>query len=139
MGRLAQIVWRPHRECEVYQLSKPRSALAADLGYRAALVLDHHRKIDLVVSDDNATFEIETPMGSIKKKLSEFDHTPFVESYGKLAREIRISRQPTEYQAFSLHLNRSIDLIEGDNPLWVCASFDDGHQAWSSPIYFIAE
>jgi hypothetical protein len=95
--------------------------------------------IDLILSDDDATFEIETPMGSVKKKLTEIDHTPFVESYGKLARELRISRQPADYSVFSLHLERSIRLIEGDNPLWICAAFEDGHQAWSSPIYFIPE
>lgn len=95
--------------------------------------------IDLVVSGHDVTFEIETPMGSVRKKLSEIDHTPFVESYGKLARELRISRQPADYHVFSLQLERSIDLIEGDNPLWICASFEDGHQAWSSPIYFISK
>lgn len=95
--------------------------------------------IDLVVSGHDVTFEIETPMGSVRKKLSEIDHTPFVESYGKLARELRISRQPADYHVFSLQLERSINLIEGDNPLWICASFEDGHQAWSSPIYFISK
>ena len=95
--------------------------------------------IDLVLSDDDATFEIETPMGSVKRKITEIDHTPFVESYGKLARELRISRQPADYSVFSLHLERNIGLIEGDNPLWLCAVFEDGHQAWSSPIYFIQE
>ena len=95
--------------------------------------------IDLVLSDDDATFEIETPMGSVKRKITEIDHTPFVESYGKLARELRISRQPADYSVFSLHLERNIGLIEGDNPLWLCAVIEDGHQAWSSPIYFIQE
>jgi uncharacterized protein len=31
----------------------------------------------------------------------------------------------------------AVELVEGDNALCVCASFDDGHRAWFSPIYFI--
>jgi hypothetical protein len=33
-------------------------------------------------------------------------------------------------------LERSIPLnSKGDNPLYVCLTQEDGHQAWSSPIY----
>jgi hypothetical protein len=37
-----------------------------------------------------------------------------------------------------MEVDTEIDLDRGgDNPIWVCVTTEDGHQAWSSPIYFI--
>jgi hypothetical protein len=69
--------------------------------------------------------------------LQDIGHEPTVRKFGKLARELRIARQPDDYEVTATELTREIDFVDGDNPLWLCASFADGHQAWSSPIYFI--
>jgi hypothetical protein len=95
--------------------------------------------IDLLVSSDNATIEISTAVGTFSGRLSEISHQPTVKEFGKLNRQLQISRQPEHYTAFSLVFERGIELEDGDNPIWICAKFADGHSAWSSPIYFIQE
>ena len=37
----------------------------------------------------------------------------------------------------SVRIERQIPLRTGDNPLYVCVTLEDGHRAWSSPIYLI--
>lgn len=93
--------------------------------------------IELVLSGVDATVEITTPQGTVTANLSDVGHDPIVANFGKLKRELRISRQPDQYAVSPFSLKRKLDLISGDNPIWICASFVDGHQAWSSPIYFV--
>lgn len=93
--------------------------------------------IELVLSGVDATVEITTPQGTVTANLSEVGHDPIVTNFGKLKRELRISRQPDQYAVSPFALKRKIDMVAGDNPIWICASFADGHQAWSSPIYFV--
>jgi len=95
--------------------------------------------IDLILSGDDAEIKIETAVGELAVSLANIGHEPTIRKFGKLARELRISRQPDEYAVTATELRRDIDLVAGDNPLWLCASFADGHQAWSSPIYFIGQ
>jgi hypothetical protein len=103
----------------------------------SSITTGNYAGVDLVLSSADATLSIETQLGTVELRTSDVGHTPVVTSFGKLAREIRVSRQPDSYAVKAVSLKRSVDLIEGDNPLWICASFADGHQAWSSPIYFI--
>jgi hypothetical protein len=93
--------------------------------------------VELLLSGDDARLDITTPQGAVSAHLAELDHAPIVKTFGKLRRELRISRQPEHYAVSSYTLNRAIGLVAGDNPIWICASFADGHQAWSSPIYFV--
>ena len=93
--------------------------------------------IDLVVSHDDAEIAIKTPHGLFEQRLSSIGHAPRVMAFGKLRRELRVSRQPKTYTVTSVEIERDIGLVEGDNPLWLRVDFADGHQAWSSPIYFM--
>ena len=55
---------------------------------------------------------------------------------GGLDRPLRIVRLPDKNPHYQLSLERIIPLTsKGDNPLYVCLTQEDGHQAWSSPIY----
>lgn len=105
----------------------------------SSITTGNYAGVDLVVSNIDAGLTIKTPLGAVELRLADVGHTPVVRSFGKLAREIRVSRQPASYEVTSINLKRRIDLVEGDSPLWICASFADGHQAWSSPIYFISK
>jgi Protein of unknown function (DUF3604) len=95
--------------------------------------------IDLVVSHDDADIVITTPHGSFEDRLSNIGHAPNVMAFGKLRRELRVSRQPQHYTVSSIAIDRSIALLSGDNAIWLRVDFADGHQAWSTPIYFIRE
>ncbi|RTL55242.1 MAG: DUF3604 domain-containing protein [Bradyrhizobiaceae bacterium] len=93
--------------------------------------------VDLSLSGPGGSIEIKTPLGTFQHDLGSVTHEPVVHRLGKLDRELRISRQPDQYSVRSLYLTRAIDLVAGDNPIWICATFADGHQAWSSPIYLL--
>ena len=55
---------------------------------------------------------------------------------GGLDRHLRLVRLPDKNPHYQLSLERIIPLnSKGDNPLYVCLTQEDGHQAWSSPIY----
>jgi hypothetical protein len=55
---------------------------------------------------------------------------------GGLARQVQVYRLPDMNPHRHLRLERPIALrSQGDNPLYVCMTQEDGHQAWSSPIY----
>jgi len=59
---------------------------------------------------------------------------------GGLKRQLRISRLPDRNDCLEI-----VDTVEvalkpkGDNPLWVRVTTEDGHNAWSSPIYVYRE
>jgi hypothetical protein len=55
---------------------------------------------------------------------------------GGLDRHLRLVRLPDKNPHYQLSLERIIPLnSKRDNPLYVCLTQEDGHQAWSSPIY----
>jgi len=55
---------------------------------------------------------------------------------GGLERRIRVFRLPEENPHREMTERVSVPLApEGDNPLWICVTTEDGFQAWSSPIF----
>ena len=63
-----------------------------------------------------------------------FDDTVF--DAGGLERRIRIFRLPDLNSARSFAFERRVDIQpEGDTPIYVRVTLENGHQAWSSPIY----
>jgi hypothetical protein len=55
---------------------------------------------------------------------------------GGLDRHIRLSRLPDTNPYTHMAFERHIPLRPtGDNALYLCVTQEDGHQAWSSPIY----
>ena len=59
---------------------------------------------------------------------------------GGLDRKITITRLPENLDCFDIELKQDIALnAEGDTPIWVRVATEDGHLAWSSPIYVLRE
>ena len=57
---------------------------------------------------------------------------------GGLDRQLTICRLPDDDLPSTLAFERSVALRQkGDSPIWVCVTMEDGHRAWSSPIYFV--
>ncbi|MBV8168935.1 MAG: DUF3604 domain-containing protein, partial [Alphaproteobacteria bacterium] len=57
---------------------------------------------------------------------------------GGIKRRIRVFRLPDENPARALRLERRVSRrAVGDDALYVCATQEDGHLIWSSPIYLI--
>jgi len=90
---------------------------------------------DLLLSDDATGIVVRTPHATIEKGLEDLTAAPLVIECGGLARQLRLSRFPVRLTALSLAFDRQVALAPGGNPLFVCVTLEDGHQAWSSPIY----
>jgi len=91
-----------------------------------------------LADSDKGTIKIETVQGNFKIDIDSIGIEPTVKEYGGLNKEIKVYRLPSEPSpsefAFNLPLT---DLRRGDNPIYVKMGQEDGHMAWSSPIYLV--
>lgn len=126
-------------------------------GYSGVIVeVKDHKKGEL---------EIRTLQGSIRCHLSDIGIEPKVWEFGGLKKRIEVYRLPDDHVpddrarklvSFELPLaypngtadaadktplhveaSSSIPLIKGCNPLYICVIQEDGHMAWTSPVYVI--
>lgn len=68
--------------------------------------------------------------------LEEIGLEDHVFDAGGLDRKLKIFRMPDTNQVFEIQETVPMPLEpEGDNPIWVRVTTDDGYNAWSSPIY----
>lgn len=84
------------------------------------------------------TLDIRTNHGNLSCKLSDLSDRRVEMDAGGLGRALTVRRLPDHNPHRSLSFETDVTLDrDGDNPVWVCVTTEDGHQAWSSPIYFI--
>ena len=82
------------------------------------------------------TLKLETPLVKCGVPVEEIGLEDERIDAGGLDRALRVFRLPAENRHRSFAFERGIDLKEtGDNPLYVRITQEDGHLAWSSPIY----
>ena len=81
---------------------------------------------------------IETPHGKIDVAVADIGYEPLTYVFGGLDRRLIIYRLPDINRHRSVVLDKPISLRpDRDNPLYVSVFTEDGHQAWSSPVYAI--
>ena len=86
--------------------------------------------------DDGAQLDLTTNRGTIQQPLDLVGLEDTVLEAGGLERRLRVFRLPEENTHREVAHQLRIPLkSEGDNPLWVCVTTEDGFQAWSSPIF----
>lgn len=79
---------------------------------------------------------IETHLVSGQFDLEKIGLQGIVMKAGGLQRQVRISRLPDRNDCMELSARVEVPLKPtGDNPLWVRVTTEDGHNAWSSPMY----
>ena len=79
---------------------------------------------------------IDTPLVKCEIRVADIGLEDRVFDAGGIGRRIRVFRLPDENPCRRLQLSRRIPLkAAGDNALYVCLTQEDGHLAWSSPIY----
>ena len=80
--------------------------------------------------------KLDTPLVKLDLPLSDLGYDDHVSDAGGLGRRVRVFRLPEDNPHRAMRLERPIDLKDGgDNPLFVRVTQEDGHLAWSSPIY----
>lgn len=91
--------------------------------------------------EDAAAGELSFVSNVIERtvKLAEVGLEDVVFKAGGLGRRLRLFRLPEVSEVWRMQASRRIALRPGvDNPLYVRVTQEDGHQAWSSPIYVIS-
>jgi len=92
---------------------------------------------DAVLSDPQAgTLKIDTELVKEEINISDIGRDELVFANGGIDRRIRIFRLPDQNPHSKVSIERRIKLInDHDNALYVRVTFEDGHFAWSSPVY----
>ena len=86
------------------------------------------------------TLDIETNHVRGQVDLTALDMEDVVFDAGGLERAIRVFRLPEENTCRNFRRSVTIPLKpEGDNPIWVRVTTEDGFNAWSSPIFLFRE
>jgi hypothetical protein len=85
-----------------------------------------------------ASLEIETLQRHVQCALGDLSVDPLQWDCGGLRKSIAVCRlpdeQPTHPFSFSLDLET---LHDGDNPIFIRVAQEDGHMAWTSPVYVV--
>jgi hypothetical protein len=82
------------------------------------------------------TVRIDTALIKCEIAVADIGLDDLVFEAGGIRRRIRVFRLPDKNPHRHLHLSRHIPLKRsGDNAMYVCLTQEDGHLAWSSPIY----
>lgn len=95
---------------------------------------------DALLADPLAgTLRLETRQGAVEIAVAEIGLEPVTFDFGGLRRKIELYRLPDANPHRRVQLDVPVALSAGkDNALYVCVTTEDGHQAWSSPIYAIS-
>jgi hypothetical protein len=102
-----------------------------------ALTTGNYGGFGVWLSDaDDAILELCSNQGELTIPLSEIGLDDVVLDCGGLQKKFRIFRLPDENTHRELSAEVPMPLMpEGDNPLWVAVTTEDGFQAWSSPVF----
>lgn len=94
---------------------------------------------DLWLEDrDAGDLDIVTRLVSHRTAIADIGIEDQIVELGGLGRRLRIFRLPDVNPTWQLSETHTFALDRGrDNPLYVRVTQEDGHQAWSSPIYVI--
>lgn len=90
----------------------------------------------LAREDAGAQIEVETNLGILRLALSDIGVDPVVLECGGIDKTLSVQRLPEVLDQTSLSVSRSIDIpAVGERAIFARVSLEDGHVAWSSPIY----
>ena len=85
---------------------------------------------------EGASLRIETGHVDADIDLSEVGREAKIIPAGGLDLELHLFRLPDQLQGGPIEASVEIPLHDqGDNPLWIRVTTEDGFQAWSSPVY----
>jgi len=102
-----------------------------------ALTTGNYGGFDAWLEDGaGGSIDIQTPVVSETVDIGKIGFEDTVFDAGKLGRKLRLFRLPDENPHLEMALEQEITLKDkGDNAIYVRVTQEDGHQAWSSPIY----
>ena len=93
--------------------------------------------VDLWLDNPDAgTLSFQSNQISFDLPVSEIEINDRVFDVGGLLKRVRVFRMPDQSINQTYHFERQVDIKpEGDTRIYVKVFLEDGHTAWSSPIY----
>lgn len=80
--------------------------------------------------------EIETAQGRVSVDLKEIERSGRTWDYGGVARQLKVARLPDKPLLSTMRVSHRMEkLKKGDNPIYMHVVQEDGHMAWTSPVY----
>ncbi|MEM6308569.1 MAG: DUF3604 domain-containing protein [Pseudomonadota bacterium] len=84
--------------------------------------------------------EITSNQGALGVDLGSVGVEPMTQDCGGLRKELSVQRLPNAALPREMTIEHAVSIKEqGDTPIWVCVTLEDGHQAWSSPTYLFRD
>ncbi len=149
-GRGRQTIWDGHAELDGnafealapinrYNLDKRFDQTAPGRVEWTALTTGGFGGFDALLDDpESGTLHIDTALVRETIAIADIGRDELVFENGGIERRIRVYRLPDENPHCAVSLKRRIELRDDrDNALYLRVTFEDGHYAWSSPIYLI--
>lgn len=91
---------------------------------------------DIWLDGDAESLDIATSLVSGNVALTDLITDPVILDAGGLDRKVTVLRLPETLKDCGIELGHEVALnTDGDTPIWVRVSTEDGHLAWSSPMY----
>ncbi|MFK7793057.1 MAG: DUF3604 domain-containing protein [Devosiaceae bacterium] len=86
--------------------------------------------------EQSADIDIETNLGTLSLALADIGLEPTVLACGGIDKTLSVQRLPDQLSQSELNLTRTIALdLQTERAIFARVSLEDGHVAWSSPIY----
>ena len=87
-------------------------------------------------TSDSGALVIKTAQRDVECDVASVGLEPMIVECGGLGKRIEICRLPDRQDTCSFQFVLPLDgLRAGDNPVFIRATQEDGHMAWSSPVY----
>ena len=138
-ARLANNRFERVRPINFYNLEKRLELVGEDALHWTAVTTGGFGGFDAWLAEPAAgSLNIDTALVKTTIPVAEIGMADRVWEAGGLARRIRVFRLPDENPHLQVGIERRVRLRKGaDNALYVCVTTEDGHRAWSSPVYVI--
>jgi len=96
---------------------------------------------DITLADHaRGTLDVATPHVAPSIAVADIGFEDAVFDAGGLERRVRIFRLPDHNPARSFAFEREVEIEgDGDSPIYVRVTLENGHQCWSSPIYLFRQ
>ncbi len=90
-------------------------------------------------TEEDAKLSINCPQVQAEVPLNSIGLGDTCLDAGGLERQMRIFRLPDALSSLRLETSLAVHLLGGENdvPIWLRVTTEDGHRAWTSPIYVI--
>lgn len=120
--------WHPAKQPE--QIGKNRLTWSSTTtGGVAGVIVELH-------NPHAGSLTITTPRGEIRCSVAELTRDPRVWSQGGIAMQLQAARLPASPAPVEFECDLPVPRLRpGDNPLYLRVVQEDGHLAWTSPVY----